>query len=857
MGFSILIILNLLQKSEMAMAKNKALSIEKKTKPAVKRAVKKTLPKPRLRADSEEIFFQHFLEYAPIAVIAIDGNSIIRFANLHTEELSGHPREDLIGKNFETLIPERFRPTHDKKKSNYLKQPQKRAMGVGIEIFCLHRDGREIPVEIGLNPVELEGNSYILITISDITVRKRVERLANETNQKYRNLFESSVDAILIVDDNQQYVDVNSAACELLGYTKEELLTKKIGDVVATDTEVKDQLWNEMIENQNSANSIYLKRRDGTILLTEYTATANIQPGRHMSIIRDVTERKRVENKLRESEQRLDTILQTLMDGVVMVTTEGNIIFANNAAETILGIKRDEIEGKYYNSREWQQQDEFGNPYPLDQLPLAIAMREGRPVEAIEHAIVSPDTGEKKWLTVNAAPLFDEEGNLYGAIAGFQDSTRRKRTEQQLVLNTRAIESVSEGIIITDASLPDQPIIYSNQGFFNITGYTPEEVLGRNCRFLQGAGTDPNTIKAISTALAKCKSFEGDILNYKKDGTAFWNHLRVYPITNQNGKMTQMVGFQSDITERKHMEEMLRKSEQRFMATFHSSPVPIALIAIATGEVIDMNEACAQLLGYSRSETTGQQVQKFQLTATPDRLRELFDELQGSGSIKNSERRFRRKSGEIGIGLLSADLIEVNNQLCALIIINDITEQKQNELRLRRVQEMLTQTNRVANIGGWEIDPATNTLYWSEITKQTHEVDADYTPTVAAAIHFYKEGESRNKIAEALQNAIQYGTPYDLELQLITNSGREIWVRTLGEAVREDGTLVRLYGSFQDITERKQAELQLNEQLNELIRWSNITTGREMRVLELKNEVNRLLGELGKPPRYSSADTES
>lgn len=803
--------------------------------------------------------------------------------------------------------------------------------------------------------------------------KKQPSKATPEIDRKYRSLFDNSLDAILVADDEQNYIDANPAACKLLGYKKNELLKKNIKDIVHLPAEVNDQLWGEFIQKQTQANIIHLKRKDGIIVETEYMAMADFLPGMHMSIlrdttlqrmreseerfrslseaafeglmihdkgiilaanqkfadllgfasteemvdknafeilpltpesrdrlkasigkkltkiieievmrkdgtifpaetqggdivfmgknarivaIRDISERKAAENKFRDSEKRLNAILQTLMDGVVMVTTEGNIIFANNAAETILGIKKDEIEGKYYNSREWQQLDEFDNPYPLDQLPLAVAMREGRPVEAIEHAIVSPE-GETKWLTVNAAPLFDENGRLYGAIAGFQDTTRRKQTEQQLVLNTRAIESVSEGIVITDALLPDEPIIYSNQGFFNITGYTPEEVLGRNCRFLQGSDTDTNTIKSIEKALEECKPFEGEILNYKKDGTTFWNYLRIYPITNQNGKMTHMVGFQSDITERKHMEEMLRQSEQRFMATFHSSPVPIGLIAISTGEVIDMNEACAQLLGYSRSEIMGQQVQKFELTASPDRFKELFDELQSSGGIKNSERLFRRKSGEIGIGLLSAELIEVNHQLCALLIINDTTEKKQNELRLRRAQDMLTQTSRVANIGGWEMDPATNTLYWSEITKKIHEVNADYEPTVEAAIHFYKEGESRQKIMEALQNAAQHETSYDLELQLITYRGRELWVRTLGEAEFEDGNLVRLYGSFQDITERKKAEIQLSEQLNELMRWNNVTTGREMRVLELKSEINRLLGELGKQPRYSTTGTES
>jgi PAS domain S-box-containing protein len=559
--------------------------------------------------------------------------------------------------------------------------------------------------------------------------KKQRSKATPEIDQRYRSLFDNSLDAILVADDEQNYIDANPAACKLLGYKKNELLKKQIKDIVHLPVELKEELWDDFVEKRTQVNLICLKRKDGEILEAEYAAVANFMPGMHMSIIRDVTERKQTENKLRKSEQRLDTILQTLMDGVVMVTTEGNIIFANQAAETILGIKKDEIKGKYYNSREWKQFDEFDNPYPMDQLPLTIAMRERRPVEAIEHAIVSPE-GEKKWLTVNAAPLFDEEGNLYGAIAGFQDSTRRRRVEQQLVLNTRAIESVSEGVIITAMNQPDEPIIYSNQGFYNITGYTPEEVLGRNCRFLQGANTDPNTLKVIATAINEQNSFEGEILNYKKDGTPFWNFLRIYPITNQNGKMTHMVGFQSDITDRKHMEEMLRQSEQRFMTTFHSSPVSAALISMQTGKVLDLNEACAEMLGYQHAELFGKNVKNFDIAFTPHRFDELFEEIQSGVPIKNSERRFRRKSGELGTGLLSAELIEVDSQPCALFIMTDITE-------------------------------------------------------------------------------------------------------------------------------RKKTEIQLSEQLNELMRWNNVTIGREMRVLELKSEVNRLLGELGNPPRYSSTDTES
>lgn len=274
---------------------------------------------------------------------------------------------------------------------------------------------------------------------------------------------------------------------------------------------------------------------------------------------------RHAEDLFQDSEKKLKSILQTLMDGVVQINIKGEIIFANRAAQSILGIE--EVEGKFFNSHEWQQLDEFDNPYPLEQLPLARAMREQRPVEAIEHAIVSPD-GEKKWLTVNAAPLFDEHGDLYGAIAGFQDITKRKKIEQQLIVNTRAIESVEQGVVISDPLQPDNPIIYCNQGFTNITGYTQEEVLGKNADLLQGPATDPNTIAQIDACITAQTPFEGEILNYKKDGTPFWNQLRISYIFNSNGKMTHVVGLQSDVTARK-------KAETQYQTLVEQNPAII------------------------------------------------------------------------------------------------------------------------------------------------------------------------------------------------------------------------------------------------------------------------------------------
>jgi len=145
----------------------------------------------------------------------------------------------------------------------------------------------------------------------------------------------------------------------------------------------------------------------------------------------DITDRLEMERSLRESEQKLDQMLQTMVDGMVTVDPTGEIVYANPAAEEILELEQDDILARTYDGREWQQVDEEGRPYPQEDLPLAIALRERRPVREIEHGIVAPN-GDVKWLSVSAAPLLDESGEVYGAIANFRDVTERRAIEAAL-----------------------------------------------------------------------------------------------------------------------------------------------------------------------------------------------------------------------------------------------------------------------------------------------------------------------------------------------------------------------------------------------------------------------------------------
>ena len=134
----------------------------------------------------------------------------------------------------------------------------------------------------------------------------------------------------------------------------------------------------------------------------------------------------------------------------------------------------------------------------------------------------------------------------------------------QLELRDRALSETAEGVTISDARLQDNPIIYANAGFERLTGYSIAEVLGRNCRFLQGPGTDRDTLEKLRSAIRQKQACTVQLLNYRKDGTSFWNRLSITPVRDASGNVTHFIGVQSDVTEQKLTEQALQTgSEER------------------------------------------------------------------------------------------------------------------------------------------------------------------------------------------------------------------------------------------------------------------------------------------------------
>ncbi|WP_142786339.1 PAS domain-containing hybrid sensor histidine kinase/response regulator [Changchengzhania lutea] len=158
-------------------------------------------------------------------------------------------------------------------------------------------------------------------------------------------------------------------------------------------------------------------------------------------------------------------------------------------------------------------------------------------------------------------------------------------------------------------------------------------------------------------------------------------------------------------------------------------------------------------------------------------------------------------------------------------------------LAFKKLHSIYDETNEIARIGGWEVNLITESVTWTKVTKDIHEVEPTYKPDLATGINFYKEGHCRDLITKLFNKAVDEGVPFDAELKIITAKGNEIWVRTFGKPEFEDGKCVRIYGAFQDIDEKRKQELQMKETKE---RFEKIFTNSSIGIL-LVNTDNKVL----------------
>ncbi|HAI82584.1 MAG TPA: hypothetical protein DCL43_02860 [Chitinophagaceae bacterium] len=292
--------------------------------------------------------------------------------------------------------------------------------------------------------------------------------------------------------------------------------------------------------------------------------------------------------------------------------------------------------------------------------------------------------GRNVWVSTNGMPVLNEHGELLGYRGSDTDITRRKLAEDQLALLKYAIDSSSVGVSISDVSQPDMPLIFINKAFREITGYEIEEVLGKNCRFLQNDDKDQPELQELRAAIKEGRNSSVVIRNYKKDGTLFWNHLTMSPIYNSNQQLTHFVGIQKDITDLKIAQTQLLDSEERFRNLFVNNASPMYLIDALTGKFIDANQAALTFYGWDKLDFLRKNLQQICITTGSMSSEEILLKANGRFECKHFKSNGRLYDVEV-----FSSVITVNGRELVHQIIHDITERNRYLLTIETHNKLL------------------------------------------------------------------------------------------------------------------------------------------------------------------------
>jgi PAS domain S-box-containing protein len=399
-------------------------------------------------------------------------------------------------------------------------------------------------------------------------------------------------------------------------------------------------------------------------------------------------------------------------------------------------------------------------------------------------------------------------------VAVFDVITERKQAVESLrasEANFRALfELAAIGMAQTDPRTGR--FLRVNQKMCALTGYAQDELLNMSYSEITHPAdrqTDwENKQRAIRD---KVPDYRLEKRYLRKDGSLAWVNVNVTVIRDAAGQILRTMAAIEDITGRKQAEAALRDSEEKYRGLFENSRDAIMLGDPASGRFLAGNPAARAMFG-ARDETelTAHDVLDSSPERQPDgrasaeKAREMFATALQKGS-HCFEWRHRRINGEEFLADVLLTRMERAGQPVILATVRDITARKLVEAELRLNQEILEETGRIAHVGGWSFDVLTGAGFWTDEVARIHDLDPALPISKDTGLQFFA-GESRSRIEAAVKLAVEQAIPYDLELEIVSARGVPKWVRTIGHPVKENGRVVRVRGSFQDITGRRRSE---------------------------------------------------
>ncbi|WP_228052486.1 PAS domain S-box protein [Nodosilinea sp. LEGE 07298] len=682
-----------------------------------------------------------------------------------------------------------------------------------MELTFICKSGQRVVVEGNINcrfATEADGSQRPVSTrgiFRNVTTRKATEQELQRREARYRGLMEGAADAIVLADLQGNILEANQKAEALLGYSLAELSTlhftqlhtsEELPRVMVTFAEVVQRQRTQVLD-------VNCRRIDGSVVPVDITASVISIDEEILvqGILRDITDRKRYETALQESQQFLQTVLDTVPLSVFWKDRNSVYLGANQRflQDAFLG-SVSELVGTNDSAMPWGMTE--AEAYRADD---RIVMESGEAKLGILEPQHQQD-GAVIWLETNKLPLRNLEGEVVGVLGTYQDITERKNAEIALQRQLAAIEAAVNGIAI----LENERYLYFNSSHAKMFGYEQgEELIGQSWRMLYSPEQLERFDREILPVLVAQKSWQGEVTATRKDGTTFPEQLSLTLSTDN-----LLICVCQDISERarldaerKQAEAALQKSERRYVTLAQAVPVAIFRFDLE-GHCTYVNERWSEMTGKPIAFALGD---RWLETIHPDDRDRSQTETQqwlqtGAVAPFQNEARILRDDGSI-VWFYCQMLLETdaNGKTLGYVgTLTDISDRKQSENAMRESEEKFRQLAEVVDAVFWILHlNRTDRVYVSPAYERIWGRPCSELYITPDAWIDRIHADDREQVLAAIPKQIE-GT-FDEEYRIVRPDGTHRWIHDRAFPIRNaQGQVYRLAGIAEDITERKRSE---------------------------------------------------
>ncbi|MBC7722025.1 MAG: PAS domain S-box protein [Pedobacter sp.] len=920
-----------------------------------KSITEEVVAKQRLEISEEKYRFLFYQSPLPkwvyhintFQILDINETAIEHYGYSRDEFLTMTLRDILLKTDFATLLDEQKRAI-DKK---------------GVLRFGVFthkkKNGLLIKVEASGHVINYQNQDCMIVVCNDVTERENAEL-------ERKLLLDNTEESFILLDTELRIVSYNKQYKKIFKkYLHKEIAKGEFILSYGTHKQIDEaqKKYSSVLAGNIDKSELSFTEEDGTLTIFSLTYKPALnEQGIIIGVfttVKDITEEAQILSKIKESNQRYEYVTKATSDAIWDWDLTNDKVIWGEGFQTIFGHNLTEIKADIsFKLNHFHPDDK-------DRVSQSFlkTVKAGQCNWEEEYRFLKADKTYAHVITKGLI-IYDENFCGIRMVGGTRDITNQKKEEQRLQILESVIIHSTDAVIITEAEPLNElgpNIIYVNEAFTKMTGYTSEEIIGKTPRILQGSKSDKNNLTALGQAMKSKQPYEITTVNYKKNGEEFWVNFKVSPVTDINGCITHFIVIERDVTESKNkelQETLLAEISRLFneTTTLNETLHNVMMLLVASG-----NFCAAETWLVSKSGQKVNLVAKYEPNQT---ILKFYDETDDIKSFKKGEGlpgevwdtkmityckntdntnfennlvskqmglpiiynnefigvlvlvvnineptaklgnslienlvqniaiEIKRKQLEqelsqifsfapdiICVASANAYFIKINPTACAMLeyteqellsvpftrfmhpddvattikeiiqlnnkgnsnyyfenrcitksgktkwlswtaaqssideglfvcVAKDITEKKE-------LENLLEEANKLAIIGNWDVDMVKGTYYWSNITKEIHETLPEFEPTIQKVSDFYKEGENRDKFIDLIEMSIKNGTAWDEELEIITAKGNSKWVRAIGKAQITGGECTNIYGSLQDISIRKNAEIAFINTLEE------------------------------------------